>query len=212
MSDLLPVYEYAPDAEISPCPFCGHETDGVDREMVEIGDEGEHDLPAYFVVCGWCFAQGPIVEAGADVDLPAYQGDPQNLTSAQAVLKCIELWNGLQKREGAIKETSARIAYRMGRQDQQRFVEASLRKKTKGILIGDIPSHEWIAQEAESFPGEPASFAAIVREAETHCGAPGEFDPETSYDGELIKEGEITAARNVVQFKPNKKSGRKRKS
>ena len=107
------------------------------------------------------------------------------------MVQCIELWNGLPKREDAIKEASAKIAYRMGRQDQQRFVEASLQKKQNGVLLGDVPSHEWIAQEAESFPDEPVSFFAVVRAAEAHYCAPGAFYHETTCDGVPVKEGEI---------------------
>lgn len=194
-TELLDANDYAKDIEIGPCPFCGHDPDGVERELVDIGSPDENDIiptiPAYFVVCGWCSAQGPVVEAGADVDLTAYKTDPRNLTSAQAVQKCIELWNELSKRNQAVHETAAKIAYHMGRQDQQRFVDRALQRKQKDALFDGVPAGEWIAQEAKSFPDEPVSLLAIVRAAEAHHGVPGTFYHEDTCDGLPVKEGEI---------------------
>jgi hypothetical protein len=89
---LLPVHEYEKEMKINPCPFCGCDA-LVEREMIDIEDKVNHQLPVYYVECDSCYARGPLVEAGADVNIKTYRADSRNRTSAQAVWKCIILWN-----------------------------------------------------------------------------------------------------------------------
>lgn len=56
---------------------------------------------------------------------------------------------------------AVRLAYRLGRQDHQRFVESACRKK---LHDEDLAVH--LRELACDFPHEPVSFDSIVRAAE----------------------------------------------
>ena len=76
-------------------------------------------------------------------------------------------------------ETIARLGYRLGRQDQQRFVESACRKQLYDEDLA-VDLHE----RAMMFPDEPVSFSSIVAAVKGTNEEPGEErEPLTDITG-----------------------------